>query len=52
MRALLLDSAAALRAASKVANIMAVELGQDQAWVEEQVRIFTELTHRFYQPAA
>jgi glycerol-3-phosphate dehydrogenase len=52
MRALLLDSAAALRAAPKVANIMAAELGRDPAWAAEQVRVFAELAHRYYQAVA
>jgi glycerol-3-phosphate dehydrogenase len=48
MRALLLDSAAARRAAPAVAQRMALELGRDEHWAVEQVRAFTTLVDTFY----
>ncbi|MBX2845985.1 MAG: glycerol-3-phosphate dehydrogenase/oxidase [Saprospiraceae bacterium] len=42
-RALLFDARSALEAASIVAEVMAQELGKDQAWIEKQIRAFTEL---------
>ena len=47
-RALLLDSAAALRAAPRVAALMAEELGHDGTWVTEQVRQFAALVRTDY----
>jgi glycerol-3-phosphate dehydrogenase len=49
MRALILDSAAARRAAPQVANIMAAELGYDSDWIAQQVASFEELAHHSYQ---
>ncbi|VVS94102.1 glycerol-3-phosphate dehydrogenase/oxidase [Desulfoluna spongiiphila] len=42
-RSLILDARAAMAAAPEVAQLMADELGKDQAWVDAQVRAFTEL---------
>ena len=42
-RALLLDARAAMEAAPAVAEILAAELGRDEAWVEDQIRTFREL---------
>jgi glycerol-3-phosphate dehydrogenase len=47
-RALLLDSSAASESASIVAEIMAEELGHDNAWKEAQVKDFQALS-RIYQ---
>ncbi|MGB6134579.1 MAG: glycerol-3-phosphate dehydrogenase/oxidase, partial [Acidobacteriaceae bacterium] len=47
-RALLLDAEAAVRCAAQVAAMMARELGRDAAWVEAQVREFTELARSGY----
>ena len=43
MRALLLDAKASIEAAPRVAELMAGELGYDAAWVEQQVREYTEV---------
>lgn len=42
-RALFLNSAAAIEMAPRVAELMAAELGRDEAWQADQVRQFTEL---------
>jgi len=42
-RSLLLDARASIECAPRVAQLMARELGQDQAWVDQQVESFTEL---------
>jgi glycerol-3-phosphate dehydrogenase len=47
-RSLLLDAAAALRAAPAVASLMARELGEDQNWMKDQIGLFGELTQRNY----
>jgi glycerol-3-phosphate dehydrogenase len=47
-RALLLDSAATLRAAPAVAALTAQELGHDQTWVNDQLASFTKLVHADY----
>jgi glycerol-3-phosphate dehydrogenase len=47
-RALLLNARAAERAAPVTAQIMADELGRDEAWADEQVRAFCELAQGFY----
>jgi glycerol-3-phosphate dehydrogenase len=52
MRALLLDCAAARRAAPAVAECMAVELGRDERWVAEQLSAFETLAERYYAPPA
>ncbi len=41
MRVLLLDAQAAIEMAPKVAAVMAVEMGKDQVWRDEQVTTFT-----------
>ncbi len=51
-RALLLDAAAARRAAPTVARIMAAELGLDEVWQRRQLASFEALTQTFYTPAA
>ena len=50
-RALLLDATAALRAAPRVARILAAELGHDTGWAEEQQRAFAALVRADYSPA-
>jgi glycerol-3-phosphate dehydrogenase len=47
-RALLLDSSAALRAAPRVAVLIAEELGRDETWAKEQVRRFEALVRVDY----
>jgi glycerol-3-phosphate dehydrogenase len=47
-RALLLDAAAALRAAPAVAKVMAKELAKDEPWAEAQVDSFTKLASEHY----
>ncbi|BCS97070.1 glycerol-3-phosphate dehydrogenase [Desulfoluna limicola] len=42
-RALILDARAAMDAAPEVARLMAAELGKDQAWIDAQVKDFTDL---------
>jgi glycerol-3-phosphate dehydrogenase len=49
MRALLLDSAAARRAAPHVAQVMAAELGYGEAWIAQQAASFDELARHSYQ---
>jgi glycerol-3-phosphate dehydrogenase len=46
-RSLLLDARAALEAAPKVAQLMAQELGHDEAWVQAQITTFTELAEGY-----
>jgi glycerol-3-phosphate dehydrogenase len=46
-RALLLNTAAAIRMAPRAAAILARELGRDQAWVEGQVVTFLELAAQY-----
>jgi glycerol-3-phosphate dehydrogenase len=46
-RALLLNARASIEAAPKVAQIMAKELGKDDAWVECQVAKYTELARGY-----
>ncbi|MBP2159295.1 MULTISPECIES: glycerol-3-phosphate dehydrogenase/oxidase [Asticcacaulis] len=48
LRMLFLDANAAINAAPRVAELMAVELGRDPAWQAGQVQAFTELA-QFYQ---
>jgi glycerol-3-phosphate dehydrogenase len=50
LRMLFLDALAALEAAPLVAELLAGELGRDEAWRQQQVREFTELA-RGYLPA-
>ncbi len=49
-RALLLDEAAALRAAPAVAKLLRGELGRDEAWEREQVEAFSRLCQADYRP--
>jgi len=53
-RALLLNARAAAKIASKVAQIMAKELQQDEKWIRRQVREFRELArgYDFMDPAS
>lgn len=46
-RSLLLDAVAAAEAAPMVAEVMARELGRDQAWAEAQAREFQTLSARY-----
>ncbi|WP_319548950.1 glycerol-3-phosphate dehydrogenase/oxidase [Desulfogranum marinum] len=46
-RALILNAKAAIEAAPKAAEIMAKELGKDEAWVKEQVEEFTKLAENY-----
>lgn len=48
-RALLLDVDATLRAAPTVAQLMASELGEDQAWIARELDTFTDLVRRNYE---
>ena len=48
LRALLLDSAAARRAAPAVAQCIADEMAKDESWAAEQVKAFTVLVDRYY----
>lgn len=47
VRLLFLDARIALEIAPKVAQIMAQELGHDQAWIDEQVKEFTALSKHY-----
>lgn len=47
VRLLFLDARIALEIAPKVAQIMAEELGHDQAWIDEQVKEFTALSKHY-----
>ncbi|HTV16813.1 MAG TPA: glycerol-3-phosphate dehydrogenase/oxidase [Acidobacteriaceae bacterium] len=49
-RALLVDARAAVRAAPRVAKIVARELGRDEDWAAAQARAFAELARRYYLP--
>jgi glycerol-3-phosphate dehydrogenase len=49
-RSLLLDAAAAMRAAMRVAQLMATELHRDQAWQQKQVATFRALAQQHYLP--
>ena len=46
-RALLLDAAAAAEIAPKVAELLAAELGRDQAWIDAQVTAFQTLAAQY-----
>ena len=46
-RALILNAKAAVEAAPKTAEIMAKELGKDEAWIKEQVEEFTKLAENY-----
>ena len=43
VRLLFVDAGEAIKAAPLVAEVMAEELGKDQAWIDEEVKEFTEL---------
>lgn len=47
VRLLFLDARAAIEAAPKVAQIMAKELGYDQAWADSQVEAFTNVAKNY-----
>lgn len=47
VRALFLDARAAIDMAPTVARLIAGELGQDEAWEKEQVKIFTVMAKRY-----
>ncbi|MBC7903198.1 MAG: glycerol-3-phosphate dehydrogenase/oxidase [Gemmatimonadaceae bacterium] len=46
-RALLLDAKETMRIAPAVADIMAAELGRDEQWKKEQLKIFSELCEQY-----
>ena len=46
-RALLLNAHAAIAMAPQVANLMARELGKDQAWVAAEIATFTDLAQQY-----
>lgn len=46
-RSLLLNAAASVSAAPRVAAIMAKELGKDQAWIDEQVEAYGKLAENY-----
>ena len=47
LRLLFLDAAAALRAAPRVAELMAGELGKDEEWKRNQLESFKSLTKNY-----
>ena len=47
VRLLFVDAREAMAAAPKVAQLMARELGRDQAWIDGQVKDFTELAKTY-----
>ncbi len=47
LRILFLDAKAAMGAAERVAELMAAELGYDDAWIKAQVEDFTKLAKRY-----
>lgn len=47
VRLLFLDARVAVEAAPKVAEVMAAELGQDKAWIAQQVKDFTDLAGHY-----
>ena len=46
-RALLLDARASIEAAPKTAELLAAELGRDDAWCKDQVREYTALAKKY-----
>ncbi|MGV3531815.1 MAG: glycerol-3-phosphate dehydrogenase C-terminal domain-containing protein, partial [Chthoniobacteraceae bacterium] len=46
-RALFLDARPSIEAAPQVARLLAGELGRDQSWITDQVRIYTELARGY-----
>ena len=51
-RALLLDARAAIEAAPAVAERLAVELGRDRGWADDQVRRFEDVARGYLWPSA
>jgi glycerol-3-phosphate dehydrogenase len=49
-RALFLNARAAIEMAPAVASLMAAELGQDQSWIDDQLRQFRELAQKYLLP--
>ena len=47
VRLLFVDAREAIKAAPLVAEVMAKELGKDQAWIDEEVKEFTELAENY-----
>ena len=47
VRLLFVDAREAIKAAPLVAEVMAKELGKDQAWIDEEVKEFTELAGNY-----
>jgi glycerol-3-phosphate dehydrogenase len=47
LRLLFLDAAAALRAAPRVASLVAAELGKDKTWEGDQLAQFTKLAKQY-----
>jgi glycerol-3-phosphate dehydrogenase len=47
-RALFLDARESLRIAPEVAEIMAVELGQNNEWKTKQIKVFKEIAKNYY----
>ena len=47
VRLLFVDAREAMKAAPLVAEVMAKELGKDQAWIDEEVKEFTELAENY-----
>ncbi len=47
IRLLFLDAKAAVKAAPKVANIMARELGQSETWEQQQISLFNKLASQY-----
>jgi len=50
-RCLLFDARAAMEAAPRVAQVMAEELGRDQAWQARQVEQFQQIARRYVYPS-
>ena len=47
VRLLFVDAREAIKAAPLVAEVMAKELGKDQAWIDEEVKEFIELAGKY-----
>lgn len=47
VRLLFLDAREAVKVAPKVARLVAAERGEDQAWIDDQIRRFTELAQNY-----
>ncbi|MFB0974016.1 MAG: glycerol-3-phosphate dehydrogenase C-terminal domain-containing protein, partial [Bacteroidales bacterium] len=48
VRLLFIDAREAQKAAPKVAEVMAKELGRDQAWIDAQVADFTAISNNYF----